>query len=375
MADMSVMQNPFGTMPTSPLLGVNPMQGALTGMGIPFTQESGQNVLQSQGIQNMSDLDKLKMRMESEDPAARAENSLKQNTADANNNPELLAQLVSQKIIGSQAAQMDSQGNMLAHKADFIYKLGNEIDERNKSGKAYDPLNEKSKKWWDEKVKEAKKFDFDLPAAPDRRPDGGSDTFRTILAKRDGLQRDPKFWAKMEELKSTQESAAAIHGASNASAERVAGIRERGTEYTADQRLAGVREGIVGRVQANLDPAKAILLDIQAGKEVNPITARWAAEQFVDVELAKTPEGMNMLVESSKGAPSYKAAKDKLVDEKLKLFMGKKIDPNQEQQKSAAPAAAPTTYVKGTKATDKNGKVWEYKGVGDPKDQTNWTSQ
>ena len=384
MADMSVIQNPFGTMPTSPLLGVNPMQGALTGMGLPMTAQSGQNVLQSQDIQNMSDLDKLKMRQESEDPMNRAKNSLDQSQAEALNNPELIQAGIQQKLAQAQAAQMDSQSNMLAQKADFIYKLGTEIEAKQKAGQpTYDPMNKTSKDWWDRQVEEGKKFGFNLPAAPDMRPDGGSDTISAIVNKKNALNIDPRFWQKMQELDKTNSNTlehAKIGAQAVTDAAKIhVGGQVEAAKIGADSRVQS-SEIRAAATQSNAALVNIIANDIRAGKPPSDALVNLAGGQAYDADSKSTGLGLASLLAFQKGdLEGGNKLKQAWIDNWKKstfpdLYNGGKSSSPQTGTTQATPTSAPSTPAGSKYVPGYVEDGYKFNG-GDPKDKKNWSKE
>lgn len=281
MADMSVIQNPFQQPPVSPLLGINPMSGYMQGLGIPYTQQSANNVLQSQDMQNQTDADKLKMRLESEDPAARAKNSLAQANDEALNNPDLIKSDVDARIAKAQAAAMTSQSDMMAQKADFVYKLGTELETQlSRGGKPYDPMNQVSVDWWKNQQKDAKKVGIDLPDTPDMDAQGNSQLFSKLITKKDSLNNDPRFWQKMQELDKSTASQEKIHAAGNASAEKIAS-GNNATQVNVANIAAAARTDVQELKNSGLSSSMTgyLISETRQGREIAPELANTLAEE------------------------------------------------------------------------------------------------
>lgn len=283
----------------------NIMNGAMAGLRMPYEIQGADQRLQSQGIQNMSDLSKLQMLNESENPRARAVNSLAQHEAEAQDAPDLIAQKVATSLAGSQAGEMEAQGKIRAEQQRFIYELGQDIQQRAKTGKVFDPLSETSTSWWKDQVSAAKKLKIPMPDIPDMDPNGNSKMLSGIVAKSNALAVSPAFIQSMAVAQEQTHSHLTGIEKSGETSKEVARINAAKAAEVAD---IAAKAGITrAEISANARDPKTIEADlIKSAREGHPpsdLVLQMAADQAFNAAM-KTGEGIDQV--AAKNRASYR---------------------------------------------------------------------
>lgn len=283
----------------------NILNGAMAGLRMPYEIQGADQRLQSQGIQNMSDLSKLQMMQESENPRARAVNALAQHEAEAQDNPDLIAQKVATTLAGSQAGEMEAQGKIRAEQQKYIYDLGQEIQQRAKNGKVYDPMSESSQTWWKDKVAEAKRLKIPMPDMPDMGPNGDSPMFKAIVAKSNALAVSPAFIQAMAVAQEQTHSHLTGIEKQGESSKEVARIQAaKAAEVANIAAEAGVKRAEIAATGRDPKTIEADL--IRSAREGHPpsdLVLQMAADQAFNAAM-KTGEGIDQV--AAKNRASYR---------------------------------------------------------------------
>lgn len=273
----------------------NIMNGAMAGLRMPYEIQGADQGLQKQAISNMSDLEKLKMMQESENPRIRAENSLKEAEATAQNNPDLIAQKIAADMAKAQSSEISSQSAIRAEQQKFIYEMGQEIQQRAKTGKVYDPMSESSVQWWKDKQNEAKKLKMPFPEMPDTDTNGNSKVLNSIVAKSNSLAVSPEFIKAMavaqEQSRSSIEGHKIAAGATTEAATTHAKAVVDAANIAAGARVSSA-ELNNNRDARTIDAA--LISDVRAGREPNPFILSMAADRAFDNAM-RTGEGIDQI--------------------------------------------------------------------------------
>jgi hypothetical protein len=309
------------------------LSGAMAGAQIPYAFAGADQDLQNSQIRNMSDLDKLQMMRESEDPMNRAKNSLEQAKAESSNDPNLIAALKAADLSKANASVMTDEGKKRQEQDEFLYGLSNDIIQKQKAGeKVYDPMNQESKDWWDDQVKDAKKRGIPLPAVPDMQPDGSSRTINMLVQKNASLADTIAQRNAMAKQKLVNEGQIAGHQISASAVESAAKTSAAAREQVATTNNAGRLAQVQAKNEILMGPTNAVLADLRAGRKVSPVLMEMAAEVMVDNEIKNGPLGTGYLLKIMEGDPQATAYKKAKVQEKVD-----KWSKGQVEDTSAAP--------------------------------------
>lgn len=353
------------------------MNGAMAGLRIPYEMQGADQSLQSSQIQNMSDLDKLKMMQESQDPMNRAKNSLEQNQADAQNNPDLIKSAVQAQLSQNQAKDQANQVQMQSAQRLWAADMSQEIAQRarDNGGKPFDPMKESDRTWWKDSQDKAKKLGIPLPDYPDLQPDGSSKVLQGIVAKGMPIYQNPELYQKLQTIAATASGAMDVEREKAKSAKTVAEIGEDKGIKVANIAADARNYGNSLHYAQNQKVMDVVVKYVDQKKPIPQELADLAADAYVNDKIEKSPDlkleflqyGAQGIVGQTMAAQRRKQLQDEWKQNTI-YKKGGSIEGETSPSSSSSPA--PASSGGGPKAGDIQ-KGFRFKG-GDAADQKNW---